>query len=210
MNEDKAYNLDTAYNEKFFRRRKSLAWRGAIMCDVIMRVFSPASVVDVGCGNGDLIGRLDELPEVTLACAIEGTENSRASIRENYFGPLCIQDVRCPLQLTEFRYELCLCLEVAEHIEGRYAHILTENLCKLSNTILFSAAGLGQGGLHHVNCRPFEYWFYKFATFDYARDLDLTEKFKEALAPWAHRKGIKAYAQNAVVFRHMLNNKEEV
>lgn len=194
------YNIDAVYKEKFFRQRKSLAWRTPIICNAIMNVFNPTSVVDFGCGNGDLIGELSKQPSITSTLAVEGTQNSLESIQSNYKGPLIIHDLRTPLVAPIRKFDLALCLEVAEHLEDEYAHVLTRSLTQSSNTILFSAAGPDQGGIGHVNCRPFEYWFYKFMAFGFVRNINLTKLFNDSLLPWRTKKGIKAYFQNAVVF----------
>lgn len=197
------YNLDQAYSEKFFRQRRSLHWRTKLITNALIHVFNPSSVVDVGCGNGDLIGTIASVPGMENTLAIEGTENSLPYITENYNGTILIHDMRKSLSLDYPdlpRYELCMCLEVAEHIEDEYAPVFVHNLASLSDTLLFSFAPPGQGGLHHVNCRPFEYWFYKFDAVGYAKNVWKTEAFKEGLKPFAHKKGIKAYYNNAIVF----------
>ena len=52
------------------------------------------------------------------------------------------------------RYELAVCLEVAEHLNESSADNLILQLTNLANRVLFSAAIPGQGGLHHVNEQP--------------------------------------------------------
>jgi len=42
------------------------------------------------------------------------------------------------------KFDLCLCLEVAEHINGRYSDALVDTLVGSSFTILFTAAPVGQ------------------------------------------------------------------
>ncbi len=196
------YELDKAYGEKFFRRRQSLNWRVQLVGDAIKNTFKPKSVVDVGCGNGDIIGYLRK-SGIGRTFAIEGTKNSIESIKRNYNGTLHIHDIRTH-NLIYTKYDLCICLEVAEHVEDEYASVFVENLVNLSDTVLFSFAKPGQKGHYHVNCKPTAYWFYKFDIHNYDLDYKLTKEFKRAIEPMAHKKGIKAYAQNAHVFRKIL------
>lgn len=74
-----------------------------------------------------------------------------------------------PLDLTKHSasncglpYDVALCLEVAEHIEERFAKTVVKNVVKSINPktgmLIWSAARAGQGGVGHVNCKPPEYW----------------------------------------------------
>jgi hypothetical protein len=75
-------------------------------------------------------------------------------------------DVRDLAKTQDFggvRYELVLCIEVAEHLTGGIpaSYALTENLVRLvepDGRILFTAAAPGQPGRGHVNCRPLTFW----------------------------------------------------
>lgn len=190
------YDLDKAYNKKFFRQRKSLAWRVPIVANAIMAVIHPKWVIDVGCGNGDLVKGLQERIKCPVY-GIEGTINALDSMEswlENY---VFIRDIR--QHLDDFllrRMDLAICFEVAEHIEEEYADVFVDNLCGLSDLILMSAARPGQGGHHHVNCQPFDYWFHKFTLRGYRHNHEIVDALK---ARWEHdkrRKGVKAYYQN--------------
>jgi hypothetical protein len=65
------------------------------------------------------------------------------------------------------RFDLVLCLEVAEHLEGAQAEILIDSLVCHSDVVLFSGAAPGQPGQHHVNCQWPEYWQHLFNTRGY-------------------------------------------
>ncbi|GAG74770.1 unnamed protein product, partial [marine sediment metagenome] len=155
------YDLDKAYNKKFFTQRRSLAWRVPIVVDAVMEVLNPKSVIDVGCGNGDLVQGFSYI--IKSPCyGIEGTVNALDSMEMWLSNYVFVRDLRAPLD--EFllqRAGLVVCFEVAEHIEEEYANVFVDNLCSLSDTILMSAAPPGQGGTYHVNCQPWSYWFHK-------------------------------------------------
>ncbi len=62
------------------------------------------------------------------------------------------------------KFDLCLCLEVAEHISEERSDILIEMLCNLSDKVLFGAAIPNQGGTGHINEQWQTYWAEKFAS----------------------------------------------
>lgn len=193
------YDLDKAYSKKFFARRKSLAWRIPIVCDAIIDVLKPKSVIDVGCGNGDLVHGFHE--RNIIAFGIEGTDNVFCG---NMSGNIFVRDLRKVNVLRDFRqFDLAICFEVAEHIEPEYTDVFLANLCHLSSRILFSAAGPGQGGIHHHNCQDKNYWMLKFNEKDYYPDYKVVYALQEKWEKWANKKGIKAYYQNLLSFRRL-------
>ena len=56
------------------------------------------------------------------------------------------------------KFDLAICLEVAEHLYEDDAHTLIRSVCSLSDYILFSAAIPGQGGQNHFNEKWQSYW----------------------------------------------------
>jgi hypothetical protein len=66
------------------------------------------------------------------------------------------------------RFDLALCLEVAEHLDADAGAVLVDSLAAHSDAIFFSAACPGQPGQHHVNCQWPEYWQALFNARDFA------------------------------------------
>jgi hypothetical protein len=90
---------------------------------------------------------------------------------------------------------LVLCLEVAEHLEYLYADQLVDTLCALGDTILFSAAIPGQGGVQHYNEQWQSYWADKFALRNfYPYHTDIREDLwdNDQVGVW--------YRQNMVIY----------
>ncbi|HZM24551.1 MAG TPA: alpha-1,2-fucosyltransferase [Anaerolineales bacterium] len=59
---------------------------------------------------------------------------------------------------SDTKFDLCLCLEVAEHLRPDRAEGLVKMLCSLSDFVLFSAAIPFQGGTGHVNEQWQSWW----------------------------------------------------
>ena len=67
-----------------------------------------------------------------------------------------------PVFPNRARVDLVHCQEVVEHIEERYLDNLLESMCA-GRFILMTNALPGQGGHHHVNEQPTEYWIHHLA-----------------------------------------------
>ncbi len=71
-----------------------------------------------------------------------------------------------PVELTR-RFDLALCLEVAEHLPAGSADLLVKTLTDLAPVVLFSAAHPAQGGQGHINERWPVYWHRRFSQHNY-------------------------------------------
>jgi SAM-dependent methyltransferase len=195
-------NLNTTYKGRWFGQRSKLSWRTVPFCDAIWQTLGPfKTLVDLGCGIGEFVAHFHR--NGVFAIGFEGTENCLS-----YLAPdavVHISDLREPLHWGDTRFDLCMCLEVAEHIEPDYADTLVNSCCALSDLILFTAAPPGQEGLSHVNLQEPKYWFKKFETKGYIYRHDKVVEFKSLLESLKHKKGIKAYYDNAMVFEKWIS-----
>lgn len=67
-------------------------------------------------------------------------------------------DLRSGFELSR-KFDMCLCLEVAEHLPEESAKRLIDCIANHSSShVLFSAAIPLQSGDHHINCQAPEYW----------------------------------------------------
>jgi SAM-dependent methyltransferase len=125
--------------------------------DAIRAEVRPTSVVDVGCGTGRIISKLAD-----QGVEVRGVEGSKHAIE---LSPVGDRIVRHNLEqgVPDLgRFDLALCIEVAEHLPERAAAPLVAGLARLSDRVIFTAATPGQGGTHHVNEQPHEYWIQLF------------------------------------------------
>jgi hypothetical protein len=191
--------LEQTYGEKFFKRRQSLSWRTSYVCSGINELFHPSSVVDVGCAIGDYV---HEFLNMGIHCTgIEGSSDviPYLVVDAVYIN---IHDLRIPINFEAYPvYDVVMCLEVAEHIEKEYADIFIQNLSKLSNTIVMSAAPIGQKGHGHYNCQPPEYWIEKVEKLiGYYFRKDLVEKLRYIWRDCRNKKAMSAYYNNLLIF----------
>jgi SAM-dependent methyltransferase len=146
----------TSYATDFYDRIRAGCQRSAeVIVPVVYNEVEPASVIDVGCGEG-WFGKAFE----DAGCEVVGFEGA-------YVEPVIrsiVADHQQPGTLTAERSDLAVCLEVAEHLSPGRADSFVADLCAVAPVILFSAAIPGQPGNGHVNCRWPSYWTALFET----------------------------------------------
>ena len=123
------------------------------------------SLLDVGAGHGAWAAEWLAAGVIDVL-AVDGDYVARDQLAipaRNFMA----HDLATPLALKR-KFDLVQTLEVAEHLPHAKADLFVDNLVAHGDVILFSAAVPHQGGEHHVNEQPPEYWRSKFAARDYA------------------------------------------
>lgn len=122
---------------------------------VLFDVYQPHSILDVGCGLGNWIQVAKKLgvPDVV---GVDGDYVDRSLLKINA-GEFVEKNLTEPFDLKR-KFDLVICLEVAEHLPDSSASGLIESLTAHADVILFSAAVPGQGGQNHINEQWPKYW----------------------------------------------------
>lgn len=135
---------------------------------LLVDMLRPKSVVDVGCGVGIWLSVFRK-SGVEDVCGVDGTwvplEN--LTIPKQLF---VLGELNCPRQtVAELgrKFDLALCLEVAEHLSPKSADELVDALVSLADLVCFSAAIPQQGGFQHINEQWQSYWATKFNAHGY-------------------------------------------
>ena len=115
----------------------------------------PSSLLDVGCGAGTWLKAAIELG-IADVFGVEGVELPPDKLHVPA-QKIQLRDLTRPWNLNK-RFDVAVCLEVAEHLDATTAPALINALVLHSDLIFFSAACPGQEGQHHVNCQWPEYW----------------------------------------------------
>ena len=171
-------SLDDIYDEKFFIDHLDDEWlmETKSITELIYDKFKPKSVVDFGCGSGSYLYFFSKLG-VNKLKGFEGSQNAiELALIDKKYIDRC--DITKKIELDE-TYDVCVCFEVAEHLDEDCVDMFLDNLCSSSATILFTAAPPGQGGRHHVNLKPSQYWIQKFEERHYCYQKSLTDGFKK-------------------------------
>ena len=167
------------YDKRFFENTIKFEGPSAkAVVDILMKHFAPASVVDIGCGAGIYLREFEQ-----YGVDIEGFDGSPAAVEESLVGAkIKAYDLTTPLSLNR-RFDLVLCIEVAEHLEKEFADVLVDTLCRLGDILVFTAATPGQGpeSIGHINEQPHDYWIDKFSQRGFAYDDRTTEVVRKEM-----------------------------
>lgn len=114
-----------------------------------------SSLLDVGSGTGTWLAAARELGIKDLA-GIDGIIPDEDQLHVK-IDILAKHDFRQHWDLNR-KYDIVLCLEVAEHLEPQHGALLVECIVQHTDVVLFSAAAPFQDGDHHTNCQWPYYW----------------------------------------------------
>lgn len=159
--------VSSDYSKDFYTAIDDGSARSAVvMAARLWELVQPRSVVDLGCGVGNMLGVLHDHYGVHDVLGVDGDYVDRSMLRipQDKFLP---HDLSLPLALDR-RFDLAITLEVAEHLDEPDAERFVDLLCSLSDQVMFSAAIPNQGGVHHVNEQWPQYWTRMFNQRGYA------------------------------------------
>lgn len=142
------------YDNNFYNIiRSGCQASAAVVAPLIYDTLKPRTVIDVGCGEGWWGKAFQDLGSDVL-----GIDGDYVADRVIPFNPV---DLSQPFTVGG-RFDLAVCLEVAEHLPAPRATSFVADLIGLSDAVLFSAAIPGQGGVGHLNEQWPAYWVERF------------------------------------------------
>jgi SAM-dependent methyltransferase len=149
------------------------------------------TIVDVGCGVGDMLVPLLGTHECYGVDFSNGARDGLVIPKERYTD----HDLTTPIGKVEHR-DVVLSLEVWEHIPEEFEPTYVANLMAFTPDVLIvSCAADGQWGRHHYNCGDKAHVLQVVGAYGYEEDAELT-------ATWAKIKKLAGfYRKNTVIFR---------
>lgn len=183
------------YSRKFFSGISHGSKSSALkLLSIYRRYASVGSILDVGCGTASWLEAAQEI--FTLpADKVYGVDGMHAKImHEGKPFSFLYQNLNDPIRVQGRKFDLLLCMEVAEHLPAERAESFVADLVFHSESIIFGAAIPNQGGTGHVNEQWPDYWAEKFAKHGYI-PLDL---FRGEL--WDAVDVMGWYAQNTFLY----------
>lgn len=181
------YDLEKYYTKDYYNQQ--LKWKTVEypkMMNIIVKNLRPRIIFDFGAGNGILaLGLNPRVVYIGLEGSMAGYNQSKVLLEEHNH-KVFLKDLR--EEVTMFKNAekyrdrvIGVSVECLEHIEEEYARTVVQNMVKLSDTWVVTAAPPGQQGTQHVNCQPKEYWEGLFKEQGYRRDLYREEKIQDEL-----------------------------
>jgi hypothetical protein len=159
-----------------------------VVVPIVLEFVQPESVVDFGCKHGEwlsvfrshgssrLLG-FDQRKRISYGLVIDEREFRAVDLRQR-------------VTLDE-RFDLAVCIEVAEHLPAGAAGPLVETLTSAAPVVLFSAAIPDQGGHGHLNEQPRQYWIDLFAGHGFASvDCLRPRIWQDAGVAWWYRQNL--------------------
>lgn len=188
------------YDQAFYQQHQPVTYASAKkLVPLVVNWLDAQSIVDVGCGQGHWLIAAAEVgisdltgfdgpwvdPKAMTDCGI-GFKNA---------------DLRQPLTLDR-RYDLALCIEVAEHLPESRAKGIVAELCGAADAVLFSAAAPLQGGTGHVNEQRPSYWAALFAEHGFeCFDVIRPRFWSDEQVGWWYRQNALMFATNQAADR---------
>ncbi len=189
-------NIDsTLYNRQYFEKRLTSVRNRShqLLADVIVSQVEFETFIDVGCATGELIQFFVRYGKE--GCGIE------LALAAREFMPPAVADCIYQVDATDRsipeqygHYDLAICLELAEHISLESSNNVVENICSLSDVVLFSAAPPGQGGTGHINEQPWVFWKTRFYKEGFSEDTIRGERIRDSL----REAGVLSYYHNNI------------
>jgi len=199
------------YSEDFYKAQKhgSSISAGKILPIVFEQLsFIPKSIVDVGCGTGTWLEACERLG-ITDYIGMDGNYVNRDSllIDPEKFIPT---DLAAGVNLGR-RFDLVISLEVAEHLSKDCSKKFIENLAKLGDVVLFSAAIPGQGGTNHINEAFPNFWINLFMDNGfYLHDVIRKQIWDDKEIDFWYRQNILIFAKQNVLIKNQTNINDRV
>lgn len=180
------------YTKKFYEDQMAGSIRSArIIAPIVCEVLTINSVLDLGCGVGTWLRAFAECgADRLIGLDGEYVPQDKMLIDISNFKPINISSLdSLPKDL-----DLCVCMEVLEHLPHKVGKKIVRLLTEAAPAILFSAAIPGQGGTNHINERWHHEWHQEFSKHDFSVfDIVRPRVYHETdVEPW--------YRQNAFLY----------
>lgn len=160
-----AARLGNLYDQNFYDRQMAASLASARKyLRHLWQYLQPESVLDVGCGRGTWLKACKEMGSGTLV-GYDGPWNDQSQMvdADIVFRAVDLNERFNPVE----KFDLAMSLEVAEHLEAKYADRFVESIAASADCVLFGAALVGQGGCNHINEQMPSYWAHRFRRLDF-------------------------------------------
>lgn len=187
-----SYN-STVYDEIYYRSHcgdcyeRGHGWEQifAGQAERIVKELTPKKTLDVGCAVGYLVEGLRD--RGVDAWGIDISDYAISKVRED-IKPYC--NIGSAVDEITEKYDLITCIEVMEHLKPEEYNKAIENMCKATDTILFSSTPFDYNEESHYSINNSGYWSRIFAYNGFFHDVDYDASYVAVQAKVYRRKSI--------------------
>lgn len=160
----------------------------------IKQVFGPyLRIIDVGCGPGVYVQKMNDGGLYVKGIDVDPRTQGKPNI-------ICADFMSDEVNFVNAA-DLAISFEVAEHLPESLAKDFIYKLTLIADTVLFSAAQVGQSGTNHINCQSKEYWADIFLKYGFTKDIEKENQFIQLLQSGFHMIWM---TNNVQIFNHNL------
>jgi cyclopropane fatty-acyl-phospholipid synthase-like methyltransferase len=186
---------DEVYDDQYYEHLVDpvMAESSEVMARSIVDELQPASVIDVGCGTGLLLRALKER-------GVRGTGLERADAGLKRCEQRGVQAEKFDILADEpgdWRAEVVISTEVAEHLPPAAADRFVDLLCAMGHQIVLTAAEPGEPQAVHLNEQPTDYWIEKLQSRGFRYDHARSERWRTA---WKAAGVAGCFANTVMIF----------
>jgi SAM-dependent methyltransferase len=160
-------NADKGYNNDFYKSQFADSLSSAReFSEIYSKLFSYKSIIDIGCGRGAWLKAFIENKKDIEAIGVDGHWNRGRLMDPSIKFKECDLDYFSVSNIfNQFlpKFDLAICVEVAEHLNPAASESFVREITRLSDSIIFSSAYIGQEGAGHINMRKHSDWARIFA-----------------------------------------------
>ena len=190
------FTHDKLYDDKYFRFvERTTAQSATAICNSIVQSLHPSSLIDVGCGTGVLIERLQE-----QGVRVKGLELAEAALNLCRARQLDVIkfDVCTDRLPAEFaNADVAVSMSVGQQLSEAFVDHYVDLLCQIAPTVVFSSGTPGRGDRKPLNEQPHQYWIDKFAEREYRFDEPLSKQWRD---DWKARNTSPWFQQDVLIF----------
>lgn len=184
------------YEKEFYvnRHEKTIHAANTILSILIEHIPTVHSAVDIGCGVGTWLSVLQKKG----VNEVRGFDGNWVDRKLLVIPHSCFTEIDLTRSMTRsnIKYDLAICLEVAEHLPAQRAEEFVFFLTELSDYVLFSAAIPFQGGKNHVNEQWQHYWVELFGKMNYlVYDVIRPKIWDDSRIPFWYRQNILLFVR---------------
>ena len=180
-------NYDVGIGKVDYSTNDDLKFLFEVVAAKLIEDFNPKTVLDAGCAMGYLVAALRD--RGVEAYGVDISEYAISKVRED-IKPYCfVGSLTEPLpDGIPDKYDLITNIEVLEHIYAEDGEKAIENLCSLSDCVIFSSTPDDFTERTHVNVQQREYWARLFAAQGFFDDINYRPTYLTAYASCFRRK----------------------